>query len=155
MIAMLPPPTSATWSQGPAAGGGVRGLVDFSPVRRAAVSVRTRSFMVLRAVDMDQFTCRARTGSYLVFLGRISPEKGLNVAIRVARRAGYSIKIAAREPLREGDDSNARRDADDYQHVIQPLLREPGVEMIGQIGGRDKDMLLREAGALLVPDPVA
>jgi len=77
------------------------------------------------------------------------------VAIRVAPRSGYSIKIATREPLREGDDSNARRDADYYQHVIQPLLCEPGVEMIGQLGGRDKDTLLRQAAPLLFPDPAA
>jgi glycosyltransferase involved in cell wall biosynthesis len=126
-------------------------LVSISQTQRKPASHANWVGNVYHGIDMDQFSCRAGAGSYLVFLGRISPEKGLDVAIRVARRAGYSIKIAAREPLRERDDSNARRDADYYQHVIQPLLREPGVEMIGQVGGRDKGTLLREAAALLFP----
>ena len=126
-------------------------LVSISQTQRKPAPHANWVGNVYHGIDMDQFTCRARPGSYLAFLGRISPEKGLDVAIRVARRAGYSIKIAAREPLREGDDSNALRDADYYQHVIQPLLGEPGVEMIGQVGGRDKDTLLREAAALLFP----
>jgi glycosyltransferase involved in cell wall biosynthesis len=126
-------------------------LVSISQTQRKPVPHANWLGNVYHGIDMDQFTCRARPGSYLVFLGRISPEKGLDVAIRVARQAGYSIKIAAPEPLREGDDPNARRDADYFQHVIQPLLSEPGVEMIGQVGGRDKDTLLREAAARLFP----
>ena len=126
-------------------------LVSISQSQRKPAAHANWVGNVYHGIDVDQFTCSARPGSYLAFLGRISPEKGLDVAIRVARRAGYSIKIAAREPLRERDDSNARRDADYYEHVIQPLLGGPGVEMIGQVGGKDKDTLLREAAALLFP----
>jgi glycosyltransferase involved in cell wall biosynthesis len=126
-------------------------LVSISQAQRRPAPHANWVGNVYHGVDLDEFTCRSQPGSYLAFLGRISPEKGLDVAIRVARRAGFPLKIAAREPLRLQDDPNARRDAAYYQNVIQPLLREPGVEMIGEVGGKDKDTLLREAAALLFP----
>jgi glycosyltransferase involved in cell wall biosynthesis len=71
--------------------------------------------------------------------------------MRVARRAGLPLKIAARPPLPHVDNPDVRRDRDYYEHVVQPLLAEPGVEMIGEVGGRQKDELLRGAAALLFP----
>lgn len=106
---------------------------------------------VYHGLDMDRFTFSSRPGAYLAFLGRISPEKGLDIAIRVARRAGLPLKIGAREPLPYKNDPNARRDWDYYEQVVQPLLGEPGVEMIGEVGGKEKLTLLSEAAALLFP----
>jgi hypothetical protein len=49
------------------------------------------------------------------------------------------------------NDPNVRRDWEYYTELVQPLLREPGVELIGEVGGRDKDCFLRDAAALLFP----
>jgi glycosyltransferase involved in cell wall biosynthesis len=126
-------------------------LVSISRAQRQPAQHANWVGNVYHGIDLDQFTCRSLPGSYLAFLGRISPEKGLDIAIRVAQQAGVPLKIAAREPLRQTNDPTARRDTEYYEQVIQPLLREPGIEMIGQVGGRDKDTFLREAAALVFP----
>lgn len=126
-------------------------LVSISDAQRRPVSAANWQATVHHGIDLDQFTFNPRTGSYLAFLGRISPDKGLDVAIRVARRAGLPIKIAARPPLSFNENPDVRRDRDYFEQVIQPLLTEPGVELIGEVGGAQKDDFLRNAAALLFP----
>ncbi|MEI9901074.1 MAG: glycosyltransferase family 4 protein, partial [Hyphomicrobium sp.] len=88
------------------------------------------------------------TPSYLAFLGRISPEKGLPDAIHVARRCGIPLKIAAKVD---------RADEDYFAEVIRPLLDGPGVEFIGEISDSEKPEFLSGAIALLTlidwPEP--
>jgi glycosyltransferase involved in cell wall biosynthesis len=81
-------------------------------------------------------------GEYLAFLGRISPEKGVDRAIEIARRAGVSLRIAAKID---------RADTDYFHSCIKPLLDTPGVEFIGEIGEREKSEFLGAASALLFP----
>src|SRR5205823_3190878 len=81
------------------------------------------------------------------FLGRISPEKGLEIAIRVARRTGLPLKIAARKPLQFSRDPNVRQDWRYFHEVIEPLLDASGVDFIGEVGGREKDAFLGGAMA--------
>ena len=83
-----------------------------------------------------------RQGKYLAFLGRISPEKGLDEAIAIARRAGMELKIAAKID---------RADQVYFDTVIKPLLKGPGVEFIGEIGHSEKSDFLGGALALLAP----
>ena len=81
-------------------------------------------------------------GSYLAFLGRISPEKRPDRAIRIARAAGMPLKIAAKVD---------KVDKDYFRHEILPLIDGQGVEFIGEIDEREKTKFLGEAGALLFP----
>src|SRR5215510_928641 len=81
-------------------------------------------------------------GGYLAFLGRISPEKRPDRAIRIARRAGIPLKIAAKVD---------KVDQDYFESEIEPLLREPGVEFIGEINEWEKQEFLSEAAGLLFP----
>jgi glycosyltransferase involved in cell wall biosynthesis len=83
-----------------------------------------------------------RRGGYLAFLGRISPEKGADRAIRIAQRCGLPLKIAAKVDY---------VDKDYFRDVVEPLLSEPGVEFIGEINERQKTQFLGEAEALLFP----
>src|SRR5262249_44459781 len=106
---------------------------------------------IYHGIDLDAFTFNPKGGEYLAFLGRISPEKGLDVAVRVARAAGMPLKIAARKPLPFKHDPAVRRDWDYYQHDIRPLLNGRNIEFIGEVGGRDKDEFLGNAAALLFP----
>jgi glycosyltransferase involved in cell wall biosynthesis len=87
---------------------------------------------------------RGGPGKYLAFLGRISPEKLPVQAIEIARRAGMPLKMAAKVD---------RADRDYYQQVVRTLLRTAGghAELIGEVGGRDKDEFLGNAHALLFP----
>ncbi len=80
--------------------------------------------------------------SYLAFLGRISPEKGVDRAIRIAERAGLPIKIAAKID---------NFDRDYFEQQIKPLMTLPFVEYIGEINDAQKSDFLSAAHALLVP----
>lgn len=82
-------------------------------------------------------------GEYLVFLGRISPEKRPDRAIEIAARAGLPLKIAAKVD---------RADRDYWTREIEPLVRaHPNVEFIGEINEKGKAELLGNAAALLFP----
>src|SRR6195952_4407431 len=80
---------------------------------------------------------------YAAFLGRISPEKGVDRAIRIAGRAGMTLKIAAKV-------DNA--DKDYYDTLIKPLIQgNPDVEFIGEINDAQKPEFLSGAHALIFP----
>ena len=81
-------------------------------------------------------------GGYLAFLGRICPEKRPDRAVEIARRAGLPLKIAAKVD---------RVDQAYFDEVIRPLLRDPLIEYVGEIGERDKAAFLGGARALLFP----
>src|SRR5438445_309565 len=95
-IAQVAPPLE---SVPPSAYGGTVPLVSISDAQRAPVPDANWVGTVYHGIELDQYTFNARSGEYLAFLGRISPEKGVDAAIRVARRAGLPLKIAARRPL--------------------------------------------------------
>jgi glycosyltransferase involved in cell wall biosynthesis len=82
------------------------------------------------------------TPTYLAFLGRIAAEKGPDRAIRIARACGIPLKIAAKVD---------RTDQHYFDTTIRPMLGFPGVEMIGEIGEREKVAFLCGARALLMP----
>lgn len=69
--------------------------------------------------------CERPSRDYLAFLGRICPKKRLDRAITIARRAGIRLKIAAKM-------DNADRAY--FEEHIQPLLNDPLIEFIGEIG---------------------
>jgi glycosyltransferase involved in cell wall biosynthesis len=60
------------------------------------------------------------------------------------------LKVAARMPLPFRDDANVRADWNYWEQVVQPLLGSD-IELIGEVGGREKDAFLRNAAALLFP----
>ena len=80
--------------------------------------------------------------SYLAFLGRISPEKRPDRAIAIAKRLGMRLKIAAKVDA---------VDATYFRDEIKPLLADPLVEYIGEIGDGEKSAFLGNAAALLFP----
>jgi glycosyltransferase involved in cell wall biosynthesis len=87
------------------------------------------------------FTAEPR-GGYLAFLGRISPEKRLDRAIAIARRVGLPLKVAAKID---------QADRVYYSRRIAPLMKDPLVEFVGEIGDADKGRFLGDALALLFP----
>jgi glycosyltransferase involved in cell wall biosynthesis len=126
-------------------------LVSISDAQRAPVRFANWIDTVYHGIEIDELTFSPKPGDYLAFLGRISPDKGLDTAIKVARRVGLPLKIAARKPLRFSRDPNVRQDWRHFDEVIQPLLEQPGVEFVGEVGGREKDAFLGGARALLFP----
>jgi glycosyltransferase involved in cell wall biosynthesis len=81
-------------------------------------------------------------GGYLAFLGRISPEKAPDAAIRIAAKSGMTLKIAAKVD---------RVDEQYFKTTIEPLLSRGNVEFIGEIREDQKSEFLGNAAALLFP----
>lgn len=81
-------------------------------------------------------------GEYLAFLGRISPEKAPDAAIRIAARAGLPLKIAAKVD---------RVDREYFHNVVEPLFGQGRVEFIGEIREDQKQEFLGNAAGLVFP----
>jgi glycosyltransferase involved in cell wall biosynthesis len=97
---------------------------------------------VMNGLPENLLTPQPVKPSYLAFLGRICPEKSPDRAIRIARKCGIPLKIAAKID---------RVDQHYFSEVIRPMLNEPGVEMVGEITDAQKAGFLSGAHALLMP----
>jgi glycosyltransferase involved in cell wall biosynthesis len=117
-------------------------VVSISDAQRTPVPrggwVRT----VHHGLPADLLTPRDVNPTYLAFLGRISPEKAVDRAIAIAVRAGLPLKIAAKVD---------KVDVEYFEHKIRPLLDQPQVDYIGEIGDEEKSEFLSGALALLAP----
>ncbi|MGI9146434.1 MAG: glycosyltransferase family 4 protein [Chloroflexota bacterium] len=126
-------------------------LVSISNAQRGPAPDANWAATIYHGIELDDYTFNPQMGGYLAFLGRVSPEKGLDTAIRVARQAGVPLLIAARMPLPHLEDPNVRADWEYWENEVQPLLEDKQVELLGQLAGKDKDEFLRNAAALLFP----
>lgn len=101
------------------------------------------SFAVIHhGLDIERVPIGTGSGGYAAFLGRMSPAKGVHIAIDAARAAGIPLRIAAKmaEPA-----ERAYFDAE-----VAPRLGD-GVEFVGQVAGADKQRFLGDAVCLLNP----
>jgi glycosyltransferase involved in cell wall biosynthesis len=97
---------------------------------------------VYHGLPRDLYRFHPEDGSYLAFLGRISPEKGIDRAIEIAKKADIKLRIAAKVD---------RADEQYYRELIRPQLDHPLIEYIGEIADHEKDEFLGNALALLAP----
>ena len=97
---------------------------------------------VYHGLPANSFSFQKKPEDYLLFLGRISPEKRVDRAIEIAGRAGRKLKIAAKID---------RVDRYYFNKHIKHLLNEPFIEFIGEVGHAEKNKLLGRAAALLFP----
>jgi glycosyltransferase involved in cell wall biosynthesis len=117
-------------------------LVSVSDAQRIPLPEMNWVATIHHGLNRDLLKFNPEGGKYLAFLGRISPEKGIEAAIEVARKAGIPLKIAAKV-----DDF----DREYYQNVMMPLLAQPGVEYLGEINDSRKSDFLGNAIAVLFP----
>jgi glycosyltransferase involved in cell wall biosynthesis len=119
-------------------------LVAISDDQRAYLPTARWIDTVYNAVAVDAYHFRPEPGDYLVFLGRVSPEKRVDRAIEIARDVGMRLVIAAKvDPV---DDAY-------WQQAIKPVLdAHPAlIEFVGEVDEREKDTLLGGAWACLFP----
>jgi glycosyltransferase involved in cell wall biosynthesis len=121
---------------------GEMSLVSISDDQRKPLPHANFVATIHHGIPADLHRPSFEQGNYLAFLGRISPEKRPDRAIRIARAAGIPLKIAAKVD---------KVDEDYFRNDIFPLLDGPGVEFIGEINEREKTKFLGEAAALLFP----
>lgn len=97
---------------------------------------------VYNGIDCDRFDFNPHPQDYFVFLGRFSPEKGPVQAIECARRAGVPLVMAGKVDA---------VDREYFELEVQPLIDGTQVRFIGEVDHEEKNALLREARAILVP----
>jgi len=118
-------------------------LVSISDAQREPVANANFVATIHHGIPSDLYTPTfAPRGGYVAFLGRISPEKRPDRAIRIAQTLGIPLKIAAKVD---------RADEAYFREQIEPMLRMPGIEFIGEINERAKTKFLGDASALLFP----
>jgi glycosyltransferase involved in cell wall biosynthesis len=96
------------------------------------------------ALDLSVYPCQPHRGEYLLFLGRMSPDKGAHRAVAVAMQAGVPLKIAGkcREP----------KEQDYYDEFVGPHVGPAhGIEFLGEVNHGEKVELLQDARATLFP----
>jgi glycosyltransferase involved in cell wall biosynthesis len=117
-------------------------VVSISDAQRTPLPWVNWQATVHHGLPENEYRMGEGKGNYLAFLGRTSPEKGLDKAIEIAKRANMPLKIAAKVD---------RSDVKYFEAVIKPLLKHPLVEFIGEIGYPEKEKFLGDAAALLFP----
>jgi glycosyltransferase involved in cell wall biosynthesis len=117
-------------------------LVSISDAQRAPLPWANWTATVHHGLPTNLYHLRDAPGKYLAFLGRISPEKRVDRAIEIARRARMTIRIAAKVDA---------VDQEYFEANIRRLLDDPAVEYIGEIGEAEKQDFLGNAYALLFP----
>lgn len=120
-------------------------VVSISNQQRAPIPQAQWQATVYHGLPPDLFEPRLdepKEGDYLLFIGRISPEKRVDRAVDVARRAGLPLRVAAK--ISETDERY-------FHEEIEHLFEEPFVEYLGEVGDERKGELLRGARAMLFP----
>jgi glycosyltransferase involved in cell wall biosynthesis len=117
-------------------------VVSISDSQRVPLPEANFVATVLHGLPQNLLSLGAGRGGYLAFLGRVSPEKAPDAAIRIAARAGIPLKIAAKVD---------RVDREYFRTTVEPLLGQADVEFIGEIRENQKQEFLGNAAGLLFP----
>ena len=122
-------------------------LVSISDSQRAPAPTLPFAATILHGMPADLLqptpgSLAATNQGYFAFLGRISPEKGIVDAIRIARACNMPLKIAAKI---------GEEDLPFHEEIVAPLMAEPDIEFIGEIDDSHKPAFLSGAKALLFP----
>ena len=132
-------------------------LEEFADIPLVAISESQRRWSpdanwvgtIHHGLPLDQLPFSDRPGSYLAFVGRVTPEKGIADAIELARRTRLPLRMAAKvyDP----------HEVEHFKEVVQPAIDEGIVEFLGELGQTERDALYAGAVATLMlgawPEP--
>src|SRR5262245_46672768 len=117
-------------------------LVSISNHQRQPLAKANWLATIYHGMPSDLLQPSYRPGTYLAFLGRLTKEKGPEVAIRLARAAKMPLHMAAKIP---------RAETRYYQERLKPLIDGEQIRLVGELNDASKADLLRNAAALLFP----
>lgn len=117
-------------------------LVSVSDSQRAPLPHANWVGTVHHGLPADLYDFCGERGDYLLFLGRLSPEKRVDRAVAIAERSGMPLYVAAKLD---------RMDEAYYNDTVKPLFDKPCVHYVGEVGEEDKRGLLAHAAVLLFP----
>jgi glycosyltransferase involved in cell wall biosynthesis len=119
------------------------GLISISMNQRSPEPDLPWLATVPNAIDLSLYPARPHRGDYLLFLGRMSPDKGCHRAITIAIELGLPLKIAGK-----------KRDPAELEYFaehVEPHLGHHGIEYLGEVPHGQKVELLQGARATLFP----
>src|SRR5688572_6005363 len=126
---------------------GIPSLIDeFTDIPLIAISESQRRWgdhanwvsTIHHGLPLDQMPFRPDPGDYLCFVGRVTPEKGIDDVIQVARATGLPLKMAAKV--------YDEHEKEHFAEVVEPAIKDGFVEFLGEVGPLERDPLY--AGAL-------
>jgi glycosyltransferase involved in cell wall biosynthesis len=118
------------------------GLISLSMNQRAPLPHLNWIANCPNALDLSLYPVHPHRGDYLLFVGRMSPDKGAHRAIDVARAVGLPLKLAGKmQELREEEYFDA---------MVRPQLGD-GIEFLGEVTHEEKLELLQNARVTLFP----
>jgi glycosyltransferase involved in cell wall biosynthesis len=117
-------------------------LVSISDAQRLPAAWAHWIRTIPHGLPADLYALGTGDGGYLAFVGRVSPEKGPDRAVAIAKGAGVPIRIAAK--IDPADRTYFERD-------IAQLFTDPLVDFIGEIGDSQKSRFFGGALALVFP----
>ena len=118
------------------------GLVSLSENQRRPRPDLPWLASIPNALDLSAFPVRPHRGDYLLFLGRLSPEKGAHRAIEVAHATGLPLRIAGK--------MHDRAEKEYFDNEVRPRLGAD-VEYLGEVTHEEKVALLQDARVTLFP----
>ncbi len=95
---------------------------------------------VYNGININEFTFRFKSKDYLLFFGRIHPEKGTYESIQIAKQLGKKLII-----------SGLIQDNEYFNTKVKPFINDDDIVYVGNSGTKERDKLLGEAYALLHP----
>lgn len=112
--------------------------------QKSHAEVKASSCVIPNPVDTQAYEAGDGSGGYLAFLGRLTFNKGVDVAIQVARRTGRQLVIAGNVSSEEGGEHY-------FKHQVLPHIDGEQIRWIGSVNDVQKQHLLSQAAALLFP----
>jgi glycosyltransferase involved in cell wall biosynthesis len=120
------------------------GLVAISRSQAAAHPHVPWAGVIHNGLDLTGAPFEQERGEDLCFVGRVAPEKGIVDAIEVARLSGRRLRVAAKV-------GRMAEERAYYSDVFMPATKTADVELLGELSGDDRDRLLGESYATLMP----
>lgn len=117
-------------------------LISISDTQRTPLLGANWIATVYHGLPTDLYSLNKQGGDYLIYVGRISPEKRVDSAIEIAIKSDIQLKIAAKVD---------KVDRKYFEEKIRPLMKHPLVEFLGEINDEEKNKLIGSAFALLYP----
>jgi glycosyltransferase involved in cell wall biosynthesis len=98
--------------------------------------------VIHHGLDASRFELGPGDGGYLMFVGRMSPEKGVREAVQIARGAGLPLVVASK--MREDVEIEY------FEERVRPVA-DTSVTFLGELSPAERDSYLRRAVALVNP----
>jgi glycosyltransferase involved in cell wall biosynthesis len=117
-------------------------VVSISDSQRLPIPFANWKGTVYHGLPLNLYQLNPVGGNYLVFVGRISPEKRVDRAIEIAIKTGIPLKIAAKTD---------KVDRDYFEEKIKHLISHPLIELVGEVNDFEKQELLGNALGLIYP----